>query len=107
MANYRVSTNTNNSTKTTQDKTNNKTTTKETTKQRQMEHLRLFTLKRDLLKISTDLQTAFAAETYLTKEQWLKEQLNVLQLRTFQSRNTNADSFQDRGEMFSATKDIY
>jgi hypothetical protein len=34
MANYRVSTNTNNSNKTTQDKINNKTTTKEIIKQK-------------------------------------------------------------------------
>jgi hypothetical protein len=46
-------------------------------------HLRLFTLKYDLLKISVYLQTAFAAETHLAERQWLKEQLNVLKLRMF------------------------
>jgi hypothetical protein len=60
-----------------------KTTTKETTKQRKMDQLRLFKLKYDLLKISVDLQTAFAAETHLTEGQWLKEQLNVVKLRMF------------------------
>jgi hypothetical protein len=39
-----------------------KATTKETTEQSKMDQLRLFTLKYDLLKISVDLQTAFAAE---------------------------------------------
>jgi hypothetical protein len=60
-----------------------KTTTKETTKQRKMDHLRLFTLNYDLLKISVDLQTAFAAETHPAEGQWLKEQLNVVKLRMF------------------------
>jgi hypothetical protein len=46
-------------------------------------HLMLFTLKYDLLKISIYLQTAFAAETHLAEGQWLKEQLNVLNLRMF------------------------
>jgi hypothetical protein len=78
VANYRVSTNTNNSNKTTQDKTN-----KTTTKERKMDQLRLFTLKYDLLKISVDLQTSFAVEIHLAEGQWLKEQLNVLKLRVF------------------------
>jgi hypothetical protein len=43
-----------------------------------MDHLRLFTLKYDLLKISVDSQAEFAAETHLTEGQWLKEQLNLL-----------------------------
>jgi hypothetical protein len=43
-----------------------------------MEQLRLFTLQYDLLKISVDLQTAFAAETHLAEGQRLKEQLNVV-----------------------------
>jgi hypothetical protein len=80
MANYRVSTNTN-SNKTTHDKTNNKRDNK--TKQKQMDHLRFFTLKYDLLKIFVYLQTAFASETHLAEGQWLKEQLNVLKLRMF------------------------
>jgi hypothetical protein len=78
MASYRVSTNTNNSNKTTQDK--KKTTI---TKQRNMDHIRLFKLKHDLLKISVDLQTAFAADTHLAEGQWLKEQLNVVKFRMF------------------------
>jgi hypothetical protein len=78
MVNYRVSTNA----------YSNKTTHDKTTKKRQqnkqkMEHLRLFTLKYDLLKISVDLLTAFAAETHLAEGQWLKEQLNVVKLRMF------------------------
>jgi hypothetical protein len=40
-------------------------------------------LKRDLIKISVDLQTAFAAETHLAEGQWLKEQLSMAKLRTF------------------------
>jgi hypothetical protein len=65
----------NSSNKTTQDKTNKKTTANETTNQRQMDQLRLFTLKYDLLKIPVDLQAAIAAG------QWLKEQLKVMKLR--------------------------
>jgi hypothetical protein len=58
MANYRVSTNTNNSNKTTQDRTS-----KTTTKQRKMDQLGVFKLKHDLLKISADLQAAFLVVT--------------------------------------------
>jgi hypothetical protein len=82
MANYRVSTNTNNSNNTGKKQTT-RITTKETTKQRKIDHLRLFTLKYDLLKISVDLQTASAAETQLAEGQGLKEQMNVLKLRMF------------------------
>jgi hypothetical protein len=57
--------------------------TKQTTKQRKMDQLRLFKLKHDLLKISVDLQTAFAADIHLAEGQWLKEQLNVAKLRMF------------------------
>jgi hypothetical protein len=74
MANYRISMNTNNSKK-------KRTTT--TTAQRKMDHLKLFKLKRDVLIISIDLQTAIAADTHLAEGQWLKEQLNVVQLRMF------------------------
>jgi hypothetical protein len=59
-----------------------KTTIKGTTTTK-MDHLRLFTHKYDLLKISVDLQTAFAAETNLVEGQWLNEQLNVLKLCMF------------------------
>jgi hypothetical protein len=48
-----------------------------------MDQLTIFTLKYDLLKISVDLQTAFAAETQLAEGQWLKEHLNMLKLRMF------------------------
>jgi hypothetical protein len=48
-----------------------------------MDQIRLFTLKYDLLQVFVDLQTAFAENTHLAEGQWLKEQLNVLKLRTF------------------------
>jgi hypothetical protein len=48
-----------------------------------MDQLRLFKLKHDLLKISIDLQTAFAADTHLAEVQWLTEQLNMVKLRMF------------------------
>jgi hypothetical protein len=79
MANYIVSTNTNNSNNTTQNKTQK--TTKEKTKQRKMDQLRHFKLKHDLVKIFVDLQTAFTAGTHRVEGQWLKEQLNVVMLR--------------------------
>jgi hypothetical protein len=56
--------------------------TKQETKKK-MNRLRLLKLKHDLLKISIDLQTAFAADTHLAEGQWLKEELNVVKLRTF------------------------
>jgi hypothetical protein len=49
---------------------------KKTRKQRKVNQLRLFKLQHNLLKISIDLQTAFAAD--LAKGQWLKEQLTVM-----------------------------
>jgi hypothetical protein len=64
-----------------------------------MNQLRLFKLKHDLLKISVDLQTAFAEDTHLAEGQWLKEQLNMVKLRYVPSRNTNADCFQNRGSI--------
>jgi hypothetical protein len=48
-----------------------------------VDQLRLFKLKHDLLKISLDLQTAFAADRHLAAGQWLKEQLNMVKLRMF------------------------
>jgi hypothetical protein len=77
MANYRVSTDTNNSNKTTQDKTN-----EQIKRQRKVDQLRLFKLKYDLLKISIDLQSAFSADTHLTEGHWLKEELNLVRLCT-------------------------
>jgi hypothetical protein len=82
MANYRVSTNTNNSNEIIHDKTNNKNYNKKDNKTKN-ESPNAFTLKYDLLKISIDLQTAFAAETHFAERQWLKEQLNVLKLLIF------------------------
>jgi hypothetical protein len=59
MTSYRVSTNTNNSNKT---NTRIKQRKKE---QRKVDQLRLFTCKRQFLKISVDLQTALAADAHL------------------------------------------
>jgi hypothetical protein len=73
-----------------------------------MDQLRLLTLKNDLLKISVHLRTGFAAEIQLAEGQWLKEQLTERGKVTYvRSRNTNADSLEDRGETFSAIKGIY
>jgi hypothetical protein len=97
VANYRVSTNTSNGNNTTQVKTNKNENNK---KQRKMDQLRLLKLKHDFLKMSIDLQTAFAADTHLAEGPWLKEQLNVVKLRMF--RVGTADYFQD-----SDAKGIY
>jgi hypothetical protein len=48
-----------------------------------MDQLRLFKLQHDFLKISVDLQTAFAADTQLAEGLWLTEQLNAVKLCTF------------------------
>jgi hypothetical protein len=76
MANYRVSTNTNSSNKTTQDK-------KQKRKQGKLNQLRLFKLRCDLLNTSINLQTAFAADIYLAEGY-------------VPSGNTETDSFQNR-----------
>jgi hypothetical protein len=54
-----------------------------------VEQLRIFTLKHDLLKISVDLQTTFAAETHLAERQWLKEQLFSNTLSSNNNNNNN------------------
>jgi hypothetical protein len=59
---------------------------------------RLFTLRHDILKIYVQLQIAFPAETNSGEGQ----------LVTYiPSRNANADCFEGRGVIFSATKDTY
>jgi hypothetical protein len=67
-----------------------------------MYQLRLSSLKYGLLKISVDLQIAFAAETHLAEG--ATERVKVTYVP---SKNTNADCFQDSGAKFSTTKDIY
>jgi hypothetical protein len=67
-----------------------------------MNQLRRFKFKHELLKISVDLQTAFAADTHLVEGATEHGKVTYVL-----SRNTNADCFQDRGALFSATKYIY
>jgi hypothetical protein len=104
MANYRVSTNTNNSNKTTQNKTKKKH--QKQVKRDKNGPGKAFELKHDLLKISVDLQTAFAADTHLAEGQWLKEQLNMVKLRMFRV-GTRMPTVSRTEAVFSATKDIY
>jgi hypothetical protein len=78
VATYRVRTNPNNISITAQDKTN-----KKQQGHRKINELGLSTLKQEFLKISVNLQTALAVETHLAEGQWLKEQVNMLQLRMF------------------------
>jgi hypothetical protein len=44
---------------------------------------RVFKFKYDLLKMSTNLQTEFAARAHLAVGQWLEEQLNIEKFRMF------------------------
>jgi hypothetical protein len=57
-----------------------------------------------LLKISTNLQTEFPAETRLAVGQWLEEQLNIDKFRMFRvgTRKPTASRTE-----FSVSKDIY
>jgi hypothetical protein len=69
--------------------------TKQTNKkQRKMDQLRIFKLRHDLLKISVDLQTAFAAETHLAEGATERGEVTYVP-----SGNTNADCFQGRGKI--------
>jgi hypothetical protein len=52
-------------------------------KKRKNDRTRLFKLKYLLLKIYTNVQTEFAAETNLAVGQWLEEQLNIEKFRMF------------------------
>jgi hypothetical protein len=47
----------------------------------------LFKLEHKLLKISVDLQTTLATETYAAEGQWLEEQLNMGMLRVFRAEH--------------------
>jgi hypothetical protein len=67
-----------------------------------MDQLIIFILKYVLLKLSVDLQIAFSKETHLAEGATERGKVTYVP-----SRNTNAGCFQDRGAMFSATKDIY
>jgi hypothetical protein len=67
-----------------------------------MDQLRRFTINLDLLKISVDLRTVFAAETHLGEGATERGKVTYVP-----SRNTNVDCFQDKGEIFSAIRDIY
>jgi hypothetical protein len=68
-ANYTLSTNTSNKNKTTQNKNKKQTTRRKENKTKKINQLRLFKLKRDLLKISINQQTALAADTHLAEGQ--------------------------------------
>jgi hypothetical protein len=92
MASYRVSANTNNSSKTTQGKTMKNGSTKASYTQ---------------TKISVDSQTAFAAETHLAEGLWLEEQLKVVKLRMFRVGTRVPTVSRAEGAMFRAAKDIY
>jgi hypothetical protein len=61
-------------------------------KTRKLDHLRLFALKHESLKISLHLQTVFEVETHRAEGHWLKEQLNMLKLRMYRegTRMTNS-----------------
>jgi hypothetical protein len=62
MTNYRVSTNTNNSSNGTTEQTNKKQQKKQET--RKIDQLRLFTAKHEKLKVTVHLKTSFAGETH-------------------------------------------
>lgn len=58
----------------------------------------------EFLKISVDLQLAFAAETQVAEGQCLEEQVKMLKLTNDPGGNPKADCFEDREAIFSATK---
>jgi hypothetical protein len=82
VANCRVSTNVNSSSRnTTQDKS--KKPRKKNEKRRKMDQVRPFMFKHECLKISVDLQNILVAEIYLAAGQWLEKQLNVVKSGIF------------------------
>jgi hypothetical protein len=72
---------------------------KQQQKRREMDQLRLFTLRHELLNISLCLDTEFVEVTHIADEQWLKDQLNVKLLRV-PRRNIHADCFEVIGTEF-------
>jgi hypothetical protein len=70
-----------------------------------MDHLGLFTLKHELLKISLYLQTSCVAEANLAEGQWPQEQLNLVKLRMFR-REHECHLSVGKVVMFYAVKNI-
>jgi hypothetical protein len=66
-------------------------------KKKEKDQTRLFKLKYELLKISTNLQTEFTAGTHLAVGQWL-EQLNIEKFRMFRvgTRKTTASRTEEQ-----------
>jgi hypothetical protein len=83
VANYRVSTEYRKQTIIQQTKQNTHNESKTRKKKRGNYQSRLFKLKYELLKISTNSQTEFAVETHLAVGQWLEEQLNIEKFQMF------------------------
>jgi hypothetical protein len=83
VANYRVSKEYKKQTIMQQIKQNTHNENMTRDKTRTNDQTRLFKLKYELLKISTNLQTECAAESHLAVGQWLEEQLNIEKFRMF------------------------
>jgi hypothetical protein len=62
----------------------------------QAKHIKL---KYDLLKISTNSQTEFAATTHLAVGQWVEEQLNVENCRMFREGTRKPTHQGQRGKI--------
>jgi hypothetical protein len=73
-------------------------------KKREKNESRLFKLKYELLKISTNLQTGFAAETCLAVGQWLEEQLNIDNFRMFRVGTRNPTASRTEGQNLAPLK---
>jgi hypothetical protein len=65
---------------------------------REMDHLRHFTLKHELLKIYVYFKTAYAVKTHLAEE------ATECEVTYGPGRKTNADCFENREAIFSDSK---
>jgi hypothetical protein len=98
VANYRISINRN---------TNSKEINRGQSEQN-VDHLRLFLLlKPHFLKIYVNIPTALAAETHRAMAGETMNRTEHGKVMNFPSRDMKADCFEDMGETFIVTKDIY
>jgi hypothetical protein len=65
---------------------------------------KLFKLKCNLLKISINSQTEFAATTHLAVGQWAEEQLNVENFRLFQGGTRQPTASRTEGQNLAPLK---
>jgi hypothetical protein len=82
-------------------------TTQETTKYQKMDQIRLFTLEHELLKKSCLYENCIFSRNASRWRTVAKGATELCKVTYGPSRNMNADCFEDKGVIFSGSKEIY